>query len=683
LAAEDRATSPHTGWTRKHWEALADHLLVTATAFRSRQGAYYEFPGSPSKVGGARRDGLEGFARTFVLAAARMCHAPAEIRTPLVERYMTGLVAGTTADGPEAWPAPADGGQEVAEAGLISLALHMSYDHLWAALGESERQTVLAWLRAAAHRNTNFSNWLLFPALTASFLERATDGGDGSRLLDRQLDRLEALYRADGWYTDGLGENFDYYNAWAFHIFTLAIARYARDEQRTDRFNIYRERSAEFLEQHMHFFARDGAPVFFGRTLTYRFAVVGCLWAAALAEVPDVQPGLLRRGASGTLRYFVENGAVGNAGLSIGWHESFVGLAQDYSGPASPWWAAVGFLGLALPPDHPAWTDVEQPLPVERGDFVRALPAPGLLLQGTHADGIVRLVNHRSDHFPWRGTIMHDAHYRKIAYSTQTAPAVGALRAADGEVVLTDADDDLPRTRIHEPIVIDKFGGSVHYPREWSAVEGRPAAQALRRLGVAPKGPFPRIWKTKRTAPFVAFDRPLPQWDPRVETVSFLHDGCEVRVHHVSSSRVYTVSSGGFALGAARDTAEETDGWRVVRGAQGMLSCAAPLYGFDTASTHKCGETALSATGAWPVLSGRSTSGEAIFVGVFALSRALPPTPTVRVERRRVWLKFRDATAVVIHLVEPQRLERPLDGLDLDRSFRFARWGPGSAPFLR
>ncbi|MYW06656.1 DUF2264 domain-containing protein, partial [Streptomyces sp. SID3343] len=70
LPPEDRESSPYTGWTRAHWEAVADGLVAAVEPYRSPGGALITLPG-PTSWSGARSDGLEGYARTFLLAALR------------------------------------------------------------------------------------------------------------------------------------------------------------------------------------------------------------------------------------------------------------------------------------------------------------------------------------------------------------------------------------------------------------------------------------------------------------------------------------------------------------------------------------------------------------------------------------------------------------------------------------
>src|SRR5690606_20029461 len=162
-------------------------------------------------------------------------------------------------------------------------------------------------------------------------------------------------------------------------------------------------------------------------SLTYRFAAAAPLWLGALFDATPLSPGTTRRMASGVLRYFVERGAVSPQGLlTLGWHGPFLPVTQPYSGPASPYWASKAFIGLLLPADHPVWTVPEETAPVEEADHVVALPAPGWLLHSTRHDGIVRLLNHGSDHNPPPpAPAGDDPHYSKLAYSTHAAPEAG------------------------------------------------------------------------------------------------------------------------------------------------------------------------------------------------------------------------------------------------------------------
>src|SRR5438045_1766246 len=72
LPPEDRRRSPYTGWTRAHWETAADALLRATVPYASPRQALIVLPGVRPSCSGVRSDGLEGFARTFLLAALRI-----------------------------------------------------------------------------------------------------------------------------------------------------------------------------------------------------------------------------------------------------------------------------------------------------------------------------------------------------------------------------------------------------------------------------------------------------------------------------------------------------------------------------------------------------------------------------------------------------------------------------------
>ena len=119
---EDRAVSPHTGWTRAHWEHLADQLLVGAVRHATPDGAYIHIPGARSGAHGRRFDGLEGFARTFLLAAYRLRGADGDDPMGLIDRYVSGLDAGSSG-GRSAWPTGRDSAKHLVEATSLAIGL--------------------------------------------------------------------------------------------------------------------------------------------------------------------------------------------------------------------------------------------------------------------------------------------------------------------------------------------------------------------------------------------------------------------------------------------------------------------------------------------------------------------------------------------------------------------------------
>ncbi|MFI6500937.1 DUF2264 domain-containing protein [Nonomuraea typhae] len=418
LPPEDRSLSPLTGFTRAHWEAVADGLLAAVEPYRSPDGAVITLPGRESI---SRCDGLEGYARTFLLAAFRVAGGgPPE----LLEPYARGLRTG-----PGVWPPIRDRGQPMVEAASIATALWLTREHLWDRLPAATRDRTAAYLADALHHEPVDNNWWLFPVMVGGFLSAAglhTAAADAA--VERGLARIEPWYAGDGWYSDGDRPSFDHYNGWAMHLYPVLLGHLSGNLDLR-----YGRRLCEFLAGYALMFDAEGGMLYHGRSLTYRFASAASLFAGALAGATPLSPGQTRGLASAVLRRFLDHDALSPEGiLTLGWHGPHQPTLQPYSGFASPYWAAKAFTGLLLPPEHPVWTAREEPGP--RG--VVALPGPGFVVQNT--GGLARIVNHGSRHHPG------DPLYDRYAYSTRTAPATDPAdnhvgRAPRGRIVARGA----------------------------------------------------------------------------------------------------------------------------------------------------------------------------------------------------------------------------------------------------
>ncbi|MGW0945603.1 DUF2264 domain-containing protein [Streptomyces sp. NPDC002623] len=548
LPPPDPDLSPRTGYTRAHWEATADRLLAALRPYATPGLAQYRLPGRTGHSG-AWSDGLEGYARSFLLAAFRIAGSHGAVGPDLVERYAAGLAAGVDPRHPEHWPPITDRSQPMVEAASVAIALHETRPWIWDRLDDTTRQRAVDWLGGFVGATVNDSNWRLFQVIAEEFL--ASVGAPHDRAeIDAGLDRLDDWYRGGGWYTDGDGRKFDYYNAWALHLYPVLWARVAGPRADPARVAVHRARLREFLGVHQYFFGSDGAPVHQGRSLTYRYAAAAPLWAGALADATPLPPGRTRRLASGALKHFTDHRVPDERGLlSLGWYRPYLPVTQPYSGPASPYWASKAFLGLLLPADHPVWTAREEAGPVDTADRQLSLPAPGWLLHSTAADGIVRLVNHGSDRLPPPPAASDDSpHYTGFAYSTATAPETpppGEEPGPDNRIALLTPTGPSRRGRIH-PLYAD----------------GRRAAS----------------WHT-----------PLggPDGDerPHLTTVSVVHGPWEIRVHRVDAPAGTPVRAGGWAVACddAPPAGQTGRTWAVARRADGLTSALVGLLGWDAA----------------------------------------------------------------------------------------------------
>lgn len=423
LPAENRELSPFTGWTREHWAAIADNLLLSLRPYFSSTRARVLLPGQTSSSG-VDSDGLEGFARSLMLYAFRMHGESGRDPLRFTAWYRDGLLAGTDPANADRWPTATEVNQAKVEAASIALALQLTRPWLWDTFAPHEQQRVIDWLVLSPQGWYPDNNWLWFRITVETFLASVGGPHDPGRVAG-DLATIESYYRADGWYADGELRAFDYYCGWAMHLYPLLWAGAAgSDSFGADALEpVFRGRLTEFLDDYACLIGADGMPVLTGRSLVYRFATAAPLWMGAVTGATRLSPGRIRRAASGVLKAFVERGGIDERGLlTLGLFREWPQMAQSYSGSGSPYWAAKGMLGLLLPAEHPVWQAVEEPLPVEHSDVRRVVRAAGWIISGTKTDGVVRLFNHGTDHAVSGDTAGDSPLYARFGYSSATIP---------------------------------------------------------------------------------------------------------------------------------------------------------------------------------------------------------------------------------------------------------------------
>ena len=438
--------------TRRDLLDLADRMLGAARRYASPGHALITFPGAEGGYGRAV-DGLEGFARTLLLAGFRLAgHSGADqvgadpaaaALDELADWYAAGITAGTDPASPERWVRLDEHPQAKVEAAALALILDMTRPWIWDRLTSGAQQRIVEYLSPAVGDPTYPRiNWVWFRLVVQAFL-RSVGGPWSPTDVAEDLATHDSLVRADGWLSDGPERAYDHYTGWALHTYPTLWARMAGAvDLAADRADRDRATLDRYLQDAVALVGADGAPLLQGRSLIYRFAAAAPFWAGALAAVPSLEPGLLRRAATRIVGHFAERGAPDEHGLlTLGWYRPWPRLAQAYSGPGSPYWASKGMLGIALPADHPVWTAPAQPLPSEQTDTVRAIRAPGWVSSATRADGIVRIVNHGTDHAEEGATVADSPLYARLGYSTATCPVLddsGWAAPVDQSVVLVD-----------------------------------------------------------------------------------------------------------------------------------------------------------------------------------------------------------------------------------------------------
>jgi len=393
---EDRQLSPYTGYTRDHWLEITEKLIAGILPYFDPESGLPELKGVPGEtghfqklfdVGGSR----EAFDRSLILTAVYTA-ATGRDRVPgyrrsITEPYLKEIIRGTDPDGPSYWGKHEKYdvfGTNVATAVLISPRF------FWDPLSDRQKENLCAYFKDLAYNIAYDCNHWYFHMMPVPILEK--NGVESNRaFLTGMFERLFNWYRGDGWFIDGGNRSFDWYNLWGFQLYNNALVHFDRPWNLQFGKRV-RETTARFLESFPYLYGRDGGPVPWGRSTTYRFASLSAVGWAVLNGACTLPAGQARRIASGCLKYFWEHGCLSENGLlEPGYHGPNTVVAEPYIDRGSPYWAVQGLICLLIPEDHPFWREVEKPMPADRSGGRLALPAAQMLLRVSPIDGEARV----------------------------------------------------------------------------------------------------------------------------------------------------------------------------------------------------------------------------------------------------------------------------------------------------
>ncbi|KAJ5582816.1 hypothetical protein N7535_001436 [Penicillium sp. DV-2018c] len=466
---------------------------------------------------------IEGYARPLWGLASLLGGG---YEYPEAERWRQGIINGTDPEHPEFWGHIEDSDQRMVEMCPIGFALAVAPHVFWDPLTEKQRRNVGNWLASINAREMPNTNWLWFRVFANLGLRK--NGADYSlSRIEADMDHLDTFHVGGGWSNDGPKSHhqMDYYSgSFAIQFLQLLYSKLAGDfdPERAER---YRQRAREFAKDFVHYFDPNGSAIPFGRSMTYRFAMVGFWGALGFADV-DLPAPLTWGVVKGILlRHFrwwsTQEDMFNNDGtLSLGYSYANMYLTENYNSPGSPYWCCLSFTPLALPETHPFWSAPEEPYPISSLPEVVALKYPKhiAIRRGGHS---FLLSSGQACHYPLKAT---QAKYGKFAYSS----AFGYSVPTGGYQLEQHAPDSM--------LALSDDGGD--------------------------------IWQTRRLALDARFEQPDPNgqpvlvsgWKPwpdvDIETIlippSEENENWHLRAHRVRTGRALQTSEGAFAIYGCR-----------------------------------------------------------------------------------------------------------------------------------
>ena len=270
------------------------------------------------------------------------------------------------------------GGQTLVDAAYLAESFLRAWDALWVPLDDAVKARYIGEYQKLRRYSPPYQNWVLFCAIEETFLMRARADYDAYRLRTG-LYKAEEWYIGDGWYSDGPGFAFDYYNAYVIHpMYFECVEELVRANKNLIPYvdaNGKRRNAKDRLPQvlkrmqkHAVILERmvspEGTYPVFGRSITYRMGVFQPLALLALRrELPDsLSPGQVRSALDAVKkRMFSDDRNFNKDGfLTLGFNGALPGISDRYTNNGSLYMTSLFLLPLGLPAEDPFWTAPEE-----------------------------------------------------------------------------------------------------------------------------------------------------------------------------------------------------------------------------------------------------------------------------------------------------------------------------------
>lgn len=363
----------------------------------------------------------------------------------------------------------------------------------------------------------------------AHALNHAARKGMGLRFDESSLEGLieaaERCYLEEGWFVDGGAgaRGFDDSVSWGYTAL-LASLLYIEGGQKSPRFAQWQPRIQQVLRHFPYLVDAKGAVPEFA---VGEAGAVGWLAGPAAGLLVGLWPhkaGMLKRMLRLTINRLISEGFLSLESGRLHYPEK--DEAAAYRSLFS-----LGFL-LLLPGNSPFWKAKEEQLPVERGDFVRHVAAPGWLMHGSQQDGQVQLLNGGSSFAKKHGGAEALPRTGKFSYASR----MGLITAVQESPRLYACDNTLSASR-------DKRGWSHRRKILASRIVGERVLHTVCDLGIAAEhGSGGRLKVDSLIVP--------------------LRSGAHIRIHRIrrrglGGGQVH-LREGGFALGIEANESPKT-----------------------------------------------------------------------------------------------------------------------------
>lgn len=286
------------------------------------------------------------------------------------------IIAGMDTESLDYWGDMKNYGHQATEMTPIALYLYYCRDISWDVFSDIEKEKIIKWISEINNCDISQNNWLFFRILTNTCLYKMGIGIHPEISCKKDFETIEKMYLGNGWYSDGISEQMDYYIAFAMQYYSLLYIMLI-DDPNSHICIRYKERAELFSESYIHFFSSGGSEIPFGRSLIYRFAHVS-FWCIAMAmkikmrfSIGEVKGIIFRN-----LRWWSDQSVYQMEGLPLGYVYPNSILTEAYNGVSSSYWCLKS--AVVLLSNKEFWNTSEAAFP--KIDTLYPIPEARMLL---------------------------------------------------------------------------------------------------------------------------------------------------------------------------------------------------------------------------------------------------------------------------------------------------------------
>lgn len=277
------------------------------------------------------------------------------------------------------WEGPT---QILVDAAYIAESFMRAPDATWNLLDETTKQRYIDRFIGLRVIRPAYNNWLLFRAMTESFLLSIGEKAD-QYALTVAVNKINEWYLSDGWYSDGPEFALDYYNSYVIHPMYIEVLEVCNANKfwtpistklaikRMQRFNTFLER----------LISPEGTYPAFGRSVVYRMGAFQTMalaaWKYGLPE--GLSNGQVRSALTAVMKnmFAVEGNFDDENYLRLGFAGHQPDLSNYYTNNGSLYMTSLVYMPLGLPADHPFWTSPAEPWTSQKAWTGKAFPIDG------------------------------------------------------------------------------------------------------------------------------------------------------------------------------------------------------------------------------------------------------------------------------------------------------------------